>query len=77
MDQQNIVNNRDPALGKPVGKDQVGKAPVLLAKLSRGQEIRLTCKAYKVRQLRLTTLIAGNCQTPRQVVTTIDGCFRV
>ena len=46
-DEQKIIDNRDPELGQPVGKTG-GGAPVLLAKMSRGQEIELTCKAYKV-----------------------------
>lgn len=46
-DKQIIIENRDPELGQPVGKTG-GTAPVLLAKMSKGQEIELTCKAYKV-----------------------------
>ena len=42
-----IVNNRDPQLGQPVGKADGTVPPILLAKMSRGQEIELTCKAYK------------------------------
>ena len=47
-DQQIIVANRDPELGQPVGKGDPGTAPILLAKMSKGQEIELECKAYKV-----------------------------
>lgn len=43
-----IVNNRDPELGMPVGKGDPSVPPILLAKMSRGQEIELICKAYKV-----------------------------
>lgn len=46
-DDQEIINNRDPELGLPVGKNEMAAPPILLAKLSRGQEIELTCKAYK------------------------------
>lgn len=46
-DEQFVINHRDPELGQPVGK-MGGGAPVLLAKMSKGQEIELTCKAYKV-----------------------------
>ena len=46
-DDQEIINNRDPELGLPVGKNEIATPPILLAKLSRGQEIELTCKAYK------------------------------
>ncbi|GFZ49328.1 DNA-directed RNA polymerase II subunit RPB3 [Saitozyma sp. JCM 24511] len=42
-----IVNNRDPELGMPVGKGDPSVPPILLAKMSRGQEIELICKAYK------------------------------
>lgn len=52
-DEEIIVNNRDPALGQPVGKGDPAAAPILLAKMSRGQEIELVCKAYKVRSPRL------------------------
>jgi len=31
-----------------VGKGDPGTAPILLAKMSKGQEIELECKAYKV-----------------------------
>lgn len=47
-DQQIIISNRDPELGQPVGKGDPGTAPILLAKMSKGQEIELECKAYKV-----------------------------
>ena len=49
-DEQAIIDARDPDLGQPVGKVG-GGAPVLLAKMSKGQEIELTCKAYKVSEL--------------------------
>ncbi|KAI9637229.1 DNA-directed RNA polymerase [Dioszegia hungarica] len=42
-----IVANRDPELGQPIGKGDPTIAPILLAKLARGQEIELTCRAYK------------------------------
>ncbi|EIW67427.1 hypothetical protein TREMEDRAFT_45370 [Tremella mesenterica DSM 1558] len=45
-DDQQVINNRDPELGQPVGKNDPATPPILLAKLSRGQEIDLTCKAY-------------------------------
>ncbi|KAL7423511.1 RNA polymerase II subunit 3 [Cryptotrichosporon argae] len=46
---QMILENRDPDLGQPVGKGDRNRqdGAILLAKLSRGQEIDLTCKAYK------------------------------
>ena len=31
-----------------MGKGDPGTAPILLAKMSKGQEIELECKAYKV-----------------------------
>jgi hypothetical protein len=43
-----VIMNRDPELGQPVGKGDPAAAPILLAKMSKGQEIELTCKAYKV-----------------------------
>ncbi|ORY35361.1 DNA-directed RNA polymerase [Naematelia encephala] len=46
-DDQDIISNRDPSLGQPVGKGNPGIPPILLAKMSRGQEIELLCKAYK------------------------------
>lgn len=46
-----IYDNRDPSMGQPVGKGDPSAAPILLAKLSKGQEIELICKAYKVRVL--------------------------
>lgn len=49
-----IIQNRDPDLGQPIGKGDAAAAPILLAKLARGQEIELTCKAYKVSLISLT-----------------------
>nr|XP_018261253.1 DNA-directed RNA polymerase II subunit RPB3 [Kwoniella dejecticola CBS 10117]OBR83411.1 DNA-directed RNA polymerase II subunit RPB3 [Kwoniella dejecticola CBS 10117] len=46
-DDRQIMNNRDPELGVPVGKGQPGVPPILLAKMGQGQEIDLVCKAYK------------------------------
>jgi len=43
-----IVQNRDQELGMPVGKGDPSQPPILLAKLSKRQEIELVCKAYKV-----------------------------
>ena len=43
-----IIEARDPEMGVPVGKGDPAIPPVLLAKLSLGQEIELLCKAYKV-----------------------------
>lgn len=42
------MTNRDPELGQPVGKGDPGAQPILLAKLSKNQEIEIVCKAYKV-----------------------------
>lgn len=47
-DDRQIIENRDQALGQPVGKGVMGSQPILLAKLSLNQEIDVTCKAYKV-----------------------------
>ncbi|WVW85832.1 hypothetical protein I302_107870 [Kwoniella bestiolae CBS 10118] len=46
-DDRQIISNRDPELGSPVGKGQPGVPPILLAKMGQGQEIDLVCKAYK------------------------------
>lgn len=43
-----IIANRDPDLGQPIGKGDAAVPPILLAKLGRGQEIELTCRAYRV-----------------------------
>jgi hypothetical protein len=71
-DEQAIIAARDPELGQPVGKTGGGPAPVLLAKMSKGQEIELTCKAYKVGH-DLIWLISGNSKVPRQMATA-HGC---
>lgn len=47
-DDQQIIANRYPSLGQPVGKGVEGSTPILLAKLSLDQEIEVVCKAYKV-----------------------------
>lgn len=47
-DDQEIMQNRFPSLGQPVGKGVEGSTPILLAKLSLDQEIEVVCKAYKV-----------------------------
>ena len=39
--------NRDPDLGMPVGKGESAAPPIALARISRGQEIEVICKAYK------------------------------
>jgi DNA-directed RNA polymerase II subunit RPB3 len=39
--------NRDPDLGMPVGKGEPNVAAISLARISRGQEIEVICKAYK------------------------------
>jgi hypothetical protein len=55
-----IVQNRDPDMGVPVGKGDPSVPPILLAKLSKGQEIELVCKAYKAsRVIRLYGPLAG------------------
>ncbi|WVQ99829.1 hypothetical protein IAU59_006972 [Kwoniella sp. CBS 9459] len=46
-DDRQIINSRDAELGIPVGKGQPGVAPILLAKMGKGQEIDIICKAYK------------------------------
>ncbi|WVO14649.1 hypothetical protein L204_102286 [Cryptococcus depauperatus] len=46
-DDRVIIQNRDPELGMPVGKGIPGVAPILIAKMGKGQEIELVCKAYK------------------------------
>ena len=46
--QQRIVQNRDPNMGMPIGKGDQSSSSILLARLSKGQEIELVCKAYKV-----------------------------
>ncbi|CAD6576139.1 MAG: 45 kDa subunit of RNA polymerase II [Tremellales sp. Tagirdzhanova-0007] len=46
-DDLQVIDNRDPELGQPVGKGDPSIPPILLAKMSRGQEIELVCKAYK------------------------------
>ena len=43
-----IMDNRDAELGQPIGKGDPSVPPILLAKMSKGQEIELVCKAYKV-----------------------------
>jgi hypothetical protein len=53
------VHNRDPDLGQPIGKGDAAAPPILLAKLARGQEIELTCRAYKVSGLILRILRKG------------------
>jgi DNA-directed RNA polymerase II subunit RPB3 len=47
-DDHQIIQNRFPTLGQPVGKGVEGSTPILLAKLSLDQEIEVVCKAYKV-----------------------------
>lgn len=42
-----MLSARDPQLGHPVGKGDATSPPILLAKMSKGQEIELLCKAYK------------------------------
>ncbi|KAK4683563.1 DNA-directed RNA polymerase II subunit RPB3, partial [Tremellales sp. Uapishka_1] len=42
-----IVAHRDEQLGQPVGKGDPSVEPIMLAKMSKGQEIELECKAYK------------------------------
>ncbi len=39
--------NRDPDLGQPIGKGDPTYAPIALARIGRGQEIEVICKAYK------------------------------
>ncbi|KAK8854935.1 hypothetical protein IAR55_003674 [Kwoniella newhampshirensis] len=46
-DDRLLISNRDPELGQPVGKDQPGVPPILLAKMGKGQELEIVCKAYK------------------------------
>ena len=43
-----MISYRDEQLGQPIGKGDPSVPPILLAKMSKGQEIELTCKAYKV-----------------------------
>jgi DNA-directed RNA polymerase II subunit RPB3 len=50
-DDHQIIQNRFPTLGQPVGKGVEGSTPILLAKLSLDQEIEVVCKAYKVSSL--------------------------
>jgi DNA-directed RNA polymerase II subunit RPB3 len=47
-DDHQIIANRFPTLGQPIGKGVEGSTPILLAKLSLDQEIEVVCKAYKV-----------------------------
>lgn len=42
-----MIAHHDPDLGMPVGKGDPTAAPVLLARIGRGQEIEVVCKAYK------------------------------
>ncbi|WVQ81702.1 hypothetical protein IAT38_003827 [Cryptococcus sp. DSM 104549] len=46
-DDRQIINNRDPDLGQPVGKGNPAVPPILIAKMGKGHEIDLVCKAYK------------------------------
>ena len=70
-DDQAIVDSRDPELGQPVGKGDPSVPPVLLAKMSRGQEIELTCKAYKVSTLdRLRPATTSQSRYPARICLT-------
>ncbi|TXT10600.1 hypothetical protein VHUM_02105 [Vanrija humicola] len=42
-----IIRNRHPDLGQPVGKGDPSTPPIMLARIGRGQEIEVVCKAYK------------------------------
>lgn len=42
-----IISNRDQDLGQPVGKGDPSATPIQLARISKGQEIEVICKAYK------------------------------
>ncbi|WVO22873.1 uncharacterized protein IAS62_004216 [Cryptococcus decagattii] len=42
-----IINNRDPEMGQPCGKGNPSVPPILIAKMGKGQEIDVLCKAYK------------------------------
>ncbi|UOH82715.1 hypothetical protein LQV05_005424 [Cryptococcus neoformans] len=42
-----IINNRDPEMGQPIGKGNPTVPPILIAKMGKGQEIDVLCKAYK------------------------------
>ncbi len=78
-----VKDNRDPELGQPVGKGDPSVPPILLAKMSRGQEIELVCKAYKVgpilpsRESVRLKRDAGYCEVSRQVVAFVDGGIRI
>lgn len=44
---ERMLERRDPHLGLPVGRYDANPSHILIAKLAKGQEIDLTCKAYK------------------------------
>lgn len=47
-EEREIIANRDPEVGQPVGKGDPTATAVQIARIGRGQEIEVICKAYKV-----------------------------
>ncbi|KAL1408790.1 RNA polymerase II subunit 3 [Vanrija albida] len=46
-EEDEIIRHRDADLGQPVGKGDATAPPIQLARIGRGQEIEVVCKAYK------------------------------
>lgn len=46
-EERELIAHHDPELGVPVGKGDPTASAIQLARISRGQEIEVVCKAYK------------------------------